>query len=59
MVADAMEWIARYQGVLSLLHYLDDNLAMGNANPPECFWNLELLIEVCHNLGFLLKWLKL
>ena len=34
-VADAMEWIARKNGVRELCHYLDDFLVFGNPGSDE------------------------
>ena len=35
-VADAAEWIARQQGVTTILHYLDDFLVIGHPGSAEC-----------------------
>ena len=35
-VADAVEWMAKQEGVESVLHYLDDYLVVGHSKSPEC-----------------------
>ena len=57
-VADTLEWIALRAGVTELLHYLDDFLTMGRAGSTECARNLQLLVELCRELGVPLKWQK-
>ena len=56
-VADTLEWIALRVGVTEL-HYLDDFLTMGRAGSEECARNLQLLVELCRELGVPLKWQK-
>lgn len=50
-LADALEWIAREQGVQDLWHYLDDFITCGSADSEDCCRNLELLVAVCCHLG--------
>ena len=46
-IADALEWIARHQGVELLWHYLDDFITMGHPDSEECHLHLQALCEVC------------
>ena len=51
VAADLLQWIAEYNGVTPLLHYLDDFLTLG---PPQSeIWhhNLSTLKHLCHRLG--------
>ena len=50
-VADAAEWIARQQGVTTILHYLDDFLVIGHPDSAECIANVTLLLSVFEQLG--------
>ena len=50
-VADAAEWIARQQGVTTILHYLDDFLVIGHPDSAECMANVTLLLSVFEQLG--------
>ena len=50
-VADAAEWIARQQGVTTILHYLDDFLVIGHPGSAECMANVTLLLSVFEQLG--------
>ena len=58
-IADSLEWIALRAGVSELLHYLDDFLTMGKGGSVECSSNLQLLVDLCRELGVPLKWQKL
>ena len=35
-VADALQYILQEQGILDLLHYLDDSLLLGRPGKPDC-----------------------
>ena len=50
-VADVAEWIARQQGVTTILHYLDDFLVIGHPDSAECIANVTLLLSVFEQLG--------
>lgn len=50
-VADAVEWIAKREGVDSVLHYLDDYLVVGHPDSDECARFLSTLISLCARLG--------
>ena len=50
-LADALEWIARQQGVGILLHYLDDFITVGSPDSPVCESNMQKLGETCAELG--------
>ena len=58
-IADSLEWIALQARVSELLHYLDDFLMMGKGGSVECSSNLQLLVDLCRELGVPLKWQKL
>ena len=50
-VADAVEWIAKLQGVTTILHYLDDFLVIGNPESTECMANVALVLTTFDHLG--------
>ena len=51
-VADMVEWILLHKHRLSdLLHYLDDFITAGPPQSPQCAFNLNTAITVCHRLG--------
>ena len=45
-VAKAAEWIARQQGMTTILHYLDDFLVIGRTESTEYMTNVTLLLSV-------------
>ena len=49
-IADALQWIAKNQGVTYLEHFLDDYVTTGAPQSNECENNLHLLVETCHTL---------
>ncbi len=50
-VADAVEWIARDEGVRVILHYLDDVLVMGAPGTDECAVARDTLLQIFGRLG--------
>ena len=50
-VADAVEWIARQEGVAKILHYLDDFLLVGRPGSTECGKALSTLLGMFERLG--------
>ncbi len=50
-VADAVEWIAKHEGVRFVIHYLDDFLVVGAPSSQECAIALAKLLEIFHRLG--------
>ena len=48
--ADGVEWVVRKEGVLHVLHYLDDFLFMGHPDCGECQSALLTVIRVCKDL---------
>ena len=58
-VADGLEWILRQQGIRHIDHYLDDYVTFGPAGSPECAKALELMQQVCRELGVPLAMEKL
>ena len=58
-VADGLEWLLRQQGIRHIDHYLDDYVTFGPAGSPECAKALELMQQVCRELGVPLAMEKL
>ena len=58
-VADAVEWIARSEGVDFVIHYLDDFLVMGDPGSSGCAVALQKLLEIFQRLGLLVALDKL
>ena len=50
-LAHAIEWIAKHQGVATILHYLDDFFLVGKPDSPECERSLHTLMHLCSDLG--------
>ena len=50
-VADAVEWIARSEGVDFVIHYLDEFLVMGDPGSSGCAVALQKLLDICQRLG--------
>ena len=50
-LADAIEWIAKSQGVQHLWHYLDDFIICGEPDSEQCHLELESLMAICKHLG--------
>ena len=50
-IADAAEWIARQEGIRSVIHYLDDFLVLGAPASEECAVALRKLLSVFGRLG--------
>ena len=50
-VADAVEWVAREQGVPCIQHYLDDFIIMGHLGSLECQQSLDSMLRVFDHLG--------
>ncbi len=57
-IADALEWVLRERGVTWCIHYIDDFLTAGPPDSNACHVNLDLIKQVCAQLGFPLKWEK-
>ena len=51
VAADLLQWIAEYNGVIPLLHYLDDFLILGPPQSNICNYNLATLKHLCRRLG--------
>ena len=51
VVADALEWCVRTQGVQPIFHYLDDFLVLGAPDSPQCAQGMAILDGVCATLG--------
>ena len=51
VIADAVQYIARSQGVQHITHYLDDYIILGGPGLEKCGTDLRTLIELCHCLG--------
>ena len=50
-VADALQFIARSQGIENVTHYLDDFVILGRPGTTQCNRDLKTLIDLCHCLG--------
>ena len=51
ILADLAAWVMRQQGVLCLMHYLDDLLMMGPPGLDACQHNLNIITSICATLG--------
>ena len=51
MLADAVEWMLKQEGIEVVLDYLDDLLLVGAPNSPECERVLFILLRVFGELG--------
>jgi len=51
VLADALEWIEKQQGVRILLHYLDDFIIIGPPDSLVCGSNMRKICETCAELG--------
>ena len=59
ILADLLSWILAVRGVSPILHYLDDFLIMGPPTSSKCLENLNIIKEVCLQLGIPLALEKL
>ena len=50
-VADALLWVMYRRGILSGVHYLDDNLFLGRPGSLEGACNREIALATCDELG--------
>ena len=50
-VADALEWVVKSRGAACVYHYLDDFIMLGEPDGVSCTRNLQLILEVCRELG--------
>ena len=53
VLADAIEWMLKQEGIEVVLHYLDDYPLVGAHNSPECERVLSILLRVFGELGLL------
>ena len=51
ILADLLAWILKQQGVSEVLHYLDDFLTMGPPSSGVCQHNLDIIQQICTQLG--------
>ena len=51
VIADALEWIVKLQGVKYLFHYLDNFITCGLPGTTECATNMQKLMDCCSELG--------
>ncbi len=54
VIADALEWTLRQQGIRYCEHYLDDFILLGSPDTQECQAALDTLDRVCGMLGVLM-----
>ena len=50
-VADALEYILQEQGIIHILHYLDEFVLLGRPGKADCEKGLHIAMEMCHRLG--------
>ena len=50
-VADGLEWCIRQRGVQCIFHYLDDYVVLSPPDSSRCEHDLNVLREVCYELG--------
>ena len=50
-VADALQFIARSEGIEHIVHYLDDYTILGPPGSKQCALDLHLFIKLCDRLG--------
>ena len=50
-VADALKWVIKQRGVAHVYHYLDDFITLGESGADTCSKNLQLILDVCRELG--------
>ncbi len=53
--ADALAFIMKENGTTDVDHYLDDYLTGGPPNSPVCVNNINIMIETCKKLNFLIN----
>ena len=51
VIADAVQFVARSQGVQHVTHYLDNFIVLGPAGTPQCGRDLKTLVNICECLG--------
>jgi len=50
-IADAVEWIVSKRGAHGIAHYLDDYIVVGAPLSGECERSLQILLDLCAELG--------
>ena len=58
-LADAIEWIAKNNGIQFIIHYLDDFLLLGAPGSQQCTKSVTTLMEILQQLGMPVAWDKL
>ena len=53
--ADALEFAMWVNGINDLLHYLDNYFTAGPAGTGNCWCNINKMVEVCRELGFMVN----
>ena len=53
--ADVLEFAMWVNGVNDLLHYLDDYFTAGPAGMGKCQYNINKMVEVCREMGFIVN----
>ena len=51
VVADALQWVFKRNGVTWVDHYLDDYITLGKPGTAICQFNLERMLPLCRRLG--------
>ena len=58
-LADAMEWIAKNNGISFIIHYLDDFLLLGHPHSQQCAESVAKLVSILDQLRMSVAWDKL
>ena len=58
-LADAIEWIAKNNGIQFIIHYLDDFLLLDAPGLQQCTKSVTTLMEILQQLGMPVAWDKL
>ena len=53
--ADALEFVMQANGINDLLHYLNDYFMAGPAGTGKCQHNINTMVEVCREMGFVVN----
>ena len=51
ILADLLTWSAQHRGISFVIHYLDDFLTVGPPSSDTCQHNLDILKQLCDDLG--------
>ena len=57
--ANAMQYIMKHRGASECFHYMDDFITLGPPHSSQCHYNLDIMINTCHDVGFVINQDKL